>query len=50
MEGKDGTIEPLPEPLAGGYKTLKEQGLTIEANDLLVPLAIGGYPICLIMI
>jgi hypothetical protein len=38
MDGKDGTIELLLGPLAGRYKTLKQQGLTIEANDLLVPV------------
>jgi CRISPR-associated endonuclease/helicase Cas3 len=38
IDEKEGTIELLPEPLVGGYRTLKQQGLTIEANDLLVPV------------
>jgi hypothetical protein len=38
MDGEDGTIELLPEPLAGGYKTLKQHGLTVDANGLLGPV------------
>jgi hypothetical protein len=38
IDEKEGTIELLPEPLLGEYRTLKQQGLTIEANDLLVPV------------
>ena len=38
IDEKEGTIELLPEPLVGEYRTLKQQGLTIEANDLLVPV------------
>jgi hypothetical protein len=37
IDEKDGTTKLLPEALVGEYRTLKEQGLTIHANDLLVP-------------
>ena len=37
IDEKDGTTKLLPEALVGEYRTLKEQGLTIQANDLLVP-------------
>ena len=36
IDKKDGSTELLPEALTGEYRALKEQGLTIQANDLLV--------------
>jgi hypothetical protein len=44
IDEREGTIELLPEPLARGYNTLKNQGLTIEANDLLVPVGRWRLP------
>jgi hypothetical protein len=38
IEPKEGTVELLPEPLAKQYSDLKSEGLTIAANDLLVPV------------
>lgn len=37
IDEKDGSTELLPEALVEEYMTLKEQGLTTQANDLLVP-------------
>ena len=39
IDEKDGSTELLPEALVGEYRTLKEQGLTIQANDLVVPIS-----------
>ncbi|MFZ0514018.1 MAG: hypothetical protein WAM14_20595, partial [Candidatus Nitrosopolaris sp.] len=38
IESNEGTIELLPEPLYKQYSDLKVEGLTIAANDLLVPV------------
>ncbi|MGB8936253.1 MAG: CRISPR-associated helicase Cas3' [Candidatus Nitrosopolaris sp.] len=38
IESNEGTIELLPEPLYKQYSDLKAEGLTIAANDLLVPV------------
>jgi CRISPR-associated endonuclease/helicase Cas3 len=40
IEKNEGTADVLPEPLAAAYKSLKEQKLTIAANDLLVPIGL----------
>ena len=37
IDEKDGTTKLLSEALVTEYRTFKEQGLTIQANDLLVP-------------
>lgn len=37
IDEKDGSTELLPEALVEEYMTLKEQGLTTQVNDLLVP-------------
>ncbi|HEY1248020.1 MAG TPA: CRISPR-associated helicase Cas3', partial [Nitrososphaera sp.] len=39
IEDQEGTIELLPEQLLDEYNDLREQGLTIPANDLLVPVS-----------
>jgi CRISPR-associated endonuclease/helicase Cas3 len=44
IDEKEGTIELLPEPLAREYRTLKQQRLIIEANDLLVPVGRWRLP------
>ena len=44
IDEKDGSTELLPEALVGEYRTLKEQGLTIQANDLLVPIGDWRLP------
>lgn len=41
IDRADGTIELLPISLLAKYKELEDEGLTIEANDLLVPVRIG---------
>lgn len=41
VDRADGTIELLPISLLAKYKELEEEGLTIEADDLLVPVRIG---------
>ena len=38
LDKQEGTIELLPEQLLDDYNRLREEGLTIEANDLLVPV------------
>lgn len=38
IDEKEGSVSLLPEPLVEGYRTLKEQGMTIDADDLLVPV------------
>ena len=38
IEPNEGTVELLPEPLYKQYSDLKAEGLTIAANDLLVPV------------
>lgn len=44
IDEKEGSIELLPEPLLREYTTLKQEGLTIEANDLLVPVGRWRLP------
>lgn len=44
IDEKEGTIDLLPELLTGEYRTLKGQGLAIEANDLLVPVGRWRLP------
>ena len=44
IDEKEGTKDLLPEPLFGEYRALKQQGLTIEANDLLVPVGRWRLP------
>jgi CRISPR-associated endonuclease/helicase Cas3 len=44
IDEKEGSIELLPEPLAEEYNTLKQQRLTIEANNLLVPVGRWRLP------
>jgi hypothetical protein len=39
IDEKEGSIELLPRPLVSDYSSLKQQGLIIEANDLLVPIS-----------
>jgi hypothetical protein len=41
IEPNEGTIELLPEPIYKQYSDLKAEGLTIAANDLLVPWVDG---------
>jgi len=38
IDRQEGTEELLPEPLLEEYSALKQKGLTLEANDLLVPV------------
>lgn len=38
IDKQEGSEELLPKPLLGEYSMLKQKGLTIEANDLLVPV------------
>jgi CRISPR-associated endonuclease/helicase Cas3 len=44
IDEKEGSEELLPEPLAEEHRTLKEQGRTIQANDLLVPVGSWRLP------
>lgn len=44
IEKNEGTIELLPEPLAAQYNALKQDHLTVAANDLLVPVGIWMIP------
>jgi hypothetical protein len=38
IDEKEGSIDLLPEPLVNEYTLLKNEGLKIEANNLLVPV------------
>jgi hypothetical protein len=38
IDDKEGSVNLLPEPLVEEYYILKKQGLTIEADNLLVPV------------
>jgi hypothetical protein len=38
IDEKEGSIDLLPEPLVNEYTMLKNEGLKIEANNLLVPV------------
>ena len=44
IDEKEGTKEMLPEPLKAKYSTLKDSKMTIEANDLLVPVGRWRLP------
>jgi CRISPR-associated endonuclease/helicase Cas3 len=44
IDEKEGTVELLPDSLVGEYRILNQQGLTIEANDLLVPVGRWRLP------
>jgi hypothetical protein len=44
IDEREGSEELLPEPLAGDYRTLREQGRTIRANNLLVPVGSWRLP------
>jgi CRISPR-associated endonuclease/helicase Cas3 len=44
IEKNEGTVELLPEPLAAQYDALKQDHLTVAANDLLVPVGIWLIP------
>jgi hypothetical protein len=44
IDEKEGTVELLPDSSVGEYKTLNQQGLAIEANDLLLPVGRWRLP------